>query len=103
MPPPDPLPALPPPVPPVPAAPPAEADPRHKPERGAAAVPTTFPPLIVIPEIVTVLPELTVNTRVTLLPLTLRLAAPGPVIVRFLLTVNSVSSRIELTPENVIV
>src|SRR5438105_12979262 len=73
------------------------------PKAGPPAAPTTLPPLIVIAEIWTVLPELLVNTRVTLLPLTVRLPAPGPVIVKFLLTVNSLSSVIELTPENVIV
>src|SRR5258706_12541664 len=60
--------------------------------------PRTLPLVIVMPEMVAVLPEATLKTRLALLPLTVSVAAPGPVIVMFLLIVNSpVVSVIDVT------
>jgi len=47
------------------------------------AAPVAFPLAMVRPEIVTVVPALISNTLDELLPLTERLDAPGPLIVKF--------------------
>src|SRR2546425_2069380 len=82
--------------------PPPDAAPPGKP--APPAVPPTLPPVIVMAEMLTVLAGLISKTRVTLLPLMVRLPAPGPVIVMFLAINSSVTRVIEVTAgSNVIV
>lgn len=62
-----------------------------------------FPFAKVIPEIVAVTPDPTTNIRFALLPLIVRLDAPGPVIVRFVLMPRVLSSVIvPVTPKIIV-